>query len=122
LVVNISSGNVNAITALYSPTGASINGSGGWSAAVNSTTKLTVTHTQGVYMTDFMALGINGNNVLTRSILDVGGISVTNYTVYQTLTTGIPTDFTISGITNTKAGFINTGTGDFYIVYFRLGQ
>jgi hypothetical protein len=73
-------------------------------------------------MTDFMALGVNGSSVLTRSIVDVGGITTSNYTVYQTLTGGVPTDFIISSITAAKAGFAGTGTGDFYIVYFRLAQ
>jgi hypothetical protein len=116
------SGNVTTITALYSPTGASINNTGGWVAAVSSATRVTVTHTQAKYMTDFMALGVNGNDVLTRSIVDVSGISTSNYTVYQTLSSGTPINFIISGITAVKAGFAGAGSGDFYIVYFRIGQ
>ena len=72
-------------------------------------------------MTDFYALGINGNNVLTRAIIDTG-LTSSNYTVYQTLSGGVPVDFYISSITSAKTGFAGAGSGDFYIVYFRIGQ
>jgi hypothetical protein len=121
LVVNISSGAVNSITALYSPAGASINGVGGWSVAANSPTSnaITITHPLGVPLTDFFSLGVNGANVLTRPVTDRLGYATTNYTCFQNSSY---TTVTIYTITAANTGFASSGTGDFYILFFRAGQ
>jgi hypothetical protein len=117
-VVNITGNTVASITSLSSPTGASINGVGGWSVLANtpSANAVQITHPLGVPLTDFSSLGINGSNVVTRSFT---ATSTAGYAVIQNSTY---TTASIYSISNANAAFASTGTGDFYIVYFRAGQ
>jgi hypothetical protein len=109
------------VTALYNPSGSNINGSGGWSVALNtpSSNALTITHPLGVPLSDFYSLGINGSNVLSRPVTDRLGYSTTNYTCFQNSSF---TTATIYTITAANTGFASSGTGDYYIVYFRPAQ
>jgi hypothetical protein len=116
LVVNISGGGVNSITALYDPSGVNINGSGGWSATVNSATSITITHPLGVPLIDFVSLGINGANVLTRSF------TLTNPSAYSVFQNSSFTTATVYTISAGNAGYSGIGSGDFYILYFRAAQ
>jgi hypothetical protein len=118
LVVNISGGAVNSITALYDPTGASILGVGGWSVAANSPSpnSVRITHPLGVPLTDFFSLGINGTSVITKSFVS---LTTGNYTVVQSPTFASATVYSISP---GNAGFSGAGSGDFYILYFRAAQ
>jgi hypothetical protein len=117
-VVNISNNVVNSITALYDPSGVNINGVGGWSVAVNSPSpnSVTITHPLGVPLTDFFSIGINGSNTILRTFIQLG---ITQYSVHQnsSFTTAI-----IYSITSANTGFTASGTGDFYILYFRAAQ
>jgi hypothetical protein len=118
LVVNISGGTVNSITALYDPSGANILGVGGWSVDANSPSlnSVTITHPLGVPLTDFFSLGINGTSVITKTFV---AIIPWEYAVIQNPSF---TTATIYKIGQANAGFTSVGSGDFYILYFRPAQ
>lgn len=118
LVVNINGGTVNSITALYDPSGVNINGVGGWSVVANSPNpnSVTITHPLGVPLTDFFSIGINGSNTIIRSFIL---LQTTQYSVHQNSSF---TTATVYSISTTNAGFAGSGTGDFYILYFRAAQ
>jgi hypothetical protein len=109
---------MNSITALYDPSGSNINGVGGWSVAANSpgTNAITITHPLGNPLTDFTSLGINGSVVLTRSFVNS---TTSSYSVFQNSSYTTATVYTVSP---GNGGYAASGTGDFYILYFRAGQ
>jgi hypothetical protein len=118
LVVNISGGTVNSITALYDPSGANILGVGGWSVAANSPSpnSVRITHPLGVPLTDFFSLGINGAEVKTRSFIQ---LLTSQYSVIQNSSFTTATVYSISA---GNAGFASAGSGDLYMLYFRADQ
>jgi hypothetical protein len=118
LVVNVAVGGISSITSLLDPSGSNINGVGGWSAVANSPSAnaIQITHPLGKPLTDFTSLGINGSNVLTRSFL---ATATSQYSVFQN---NVYTTATIYTATPGNGGYTSSGTGNFYIVYFRAGQ
>lgn len=116
LVVNVLGGSVNSISALYDPSGLNINGVNGWSAVVNSSTSVAITHPLGVPLTNFFSLGINGSIVHTRTFV------LNNTSVYSVIQNPTFTTATIYGVYPTHAGYSPPGAGNLYTLFFRAGQ
>jgi hypothetical protein len=61
-------------------------------------------------------MGLNGSEWRTRAF---NGVSSGTYTIIQNPTFAT---ITVNSISNTNAGFQNTGSGDYYIIFWRAGQ
>ena len=118
IVVPLVSGAIDtaATPRLYSPTGANIQSTGGWSVAYTTASRVDVTHTQGVPLVNFFGVAINAAAGLSRGF---NGTSTATYTVFQNATF---TTASIYSIGSTNSGFSAASTGDNFFIYFTVGQ
>jgi hypothetical protein len=118
VVVNCVGGNLNSITSFVGPTGTSVQNVGGWVASIPTTNVLRIAHTQGVPLVDVQALAINA----TSSIANMRALTPINTTAqYSAQQTQTWTQLNIYAASNSNAGY-DASTGDWYILFFRVGQ
>jgi hypothetical protein len=111
-------GNLNSITSFIGPNGSSVQNVSGWVASLPNTNVLRVAHTQGVPLVDVQAMAINSGS----SIVNLKAFTVINNTIsYSAQQTSNWTQLNIYAATSSNAGYDNT-TGDWYILFFRVGQ
>ena len=82
-----------------------------------SANAIQITHPLGVPLVDVQALTINGSSVNMRAFTNIN--TTANYSVVQNSSY---TTLTIYAATATNAGYATSGTGDWYILFFRAGQ
>jgi hypothetical protein len=118
VVVNCVGGNLNSITSFVGPTGTSVQNVGGWVASIPTTNVLRIAHTQGVPLVDVQALAINA----TSGIANMKALTPINNTAqYSAQQTQAWTQLNIYAASNSNAGY-DASTGDWYILFFRIGQ